>query len=128
MQRGGKVTCYDCKYPEKLQELQWEAVQATEEHVLSEIVKDLLKKDLKRIFVPLSERGVDELQSLRDKDGNIIPEKLYFQGNDIDFVIEAHKKAYISLEYMESGKNEYKEIASTVYNKYLSLREKKMSK
>lgn len=125
---NGTVRCYDCDSPVEHDGIEFDHVDVTQDHLLSEIVKDLLIKDTKRIFIPKSESDLNELEFLRDEDGNIELDKLYFQGNTIELVLKAHKKAYKCLEYIESGQEKYKEKAENVLNKYLSMREVKFSK
>jgi|SRR5690625_140268 len=122
--RDGRVKCFDCNKPKKFKGIEIKTVDINEEDALEELVKDLLKKDLRRIYIPREESNNEGTSFMRDESGGIDPKVLYFQNNPIDLVTEAHDATYTAMQYLETGKAEYKEIAEDVIEKYLSMREK----
>lgn len=125
---NGRVVCLDCKNPKKYHKVQWKNTNVEEEGFLEALVHDLMKKDLKRIYMPKVVTGEDETHFLRDKDNNIDPKKVYFQNNEIEFVLEMHDQAYIALSYMETGKKRYTETVTKVLDGYLEMRNKKFNR
>lgn len=121
--REGITRCIECEDKVIFGGMEKEKVQLTEDRMLSVIVKDLLIKDVKRIFVPKSEKNENQLGFLRKDDGRLDEGKIYFKGNPIELVMLAHKKAYICLEYIETGKKDFKDYAGYILNKYINLRE-----
>lgn len=123
LDREGRVYCYDCDNPEVFSDIKYEEVDMVEDRIVSEIVKDLLKKDLERIYIPLSVEEKENMDFLRDESGNLDAEKVYFKGNPMELVMLAHKKAYKCLEYLETGNKEHQEEAESIVEKYLQMRE-----
>src|SRR5699024_1404285 len=124
----GKVKCYDCERPEEFENIRMEKVDVTDDRLLKEVVRDLLIKDVRRIYDPKTEGANHKLDFMRNEDGTINVNKLYFQGNDIELVLLANKKAYTCLEYLEAGHTKHEDFANKVVTKYKDLREYKLSK
>lgn len=122
--RDGYTECMSCNDKIVFGDIEKEKVKLTEERMLGEVVKDLLIKDVKRIFIPKSDKDLNQLGFLRKEDGRLDEGKIYFKGNPIELVLLAHKKAYLCLEYLETGKEDLEEHAGYILNKYINLREK----
>jgi|SRR5699024_547896 len=131
IKRDGTINCYNCEKHLKCKEIDKEEVPIHDNRFLEAVVKDFLIKDMKRIYEPKSS-GLEEqnLEILRKEDGELDERKVYFQGNSLDLIILAHKKAYKCLNYMDSGegKKELKGFADEVVQSYLKLREVKLGK
>jgi len=125
---NGSIKCYDCDRPEEFENIRMEKVKVTDERLLKEIVRDLLIKDVKRIYATKSAGANQQLDFMRKEDGTLDVNKLYFQGNDIELVLLANKKAYTCLEYIEAGHKRHETFADKIVKKYKGLREYKLSK
>ena len=122
----GKLECVSCKDIEKVEGVKYQKLEDKSSEVTQEIVKELLKRDLNRIYLL---RGEEEVKKLRDENGGIDPKKLYFQNNNIELVMELHQAAYQALTYLEMGEGlEYRRFAQEVYNTYMNARYKKYNK
>lgn len=122
--KEGRITCYDCENPIKVEKLEWKEVDMNEDAYLSELVVDIMKKDIKRIYIPRAEQGKDGTQFMRKDNGEIDLKVMYFQNNPMDLVQETHKYVYIALQYLEAGFTKYEDIANSIIDTYIELREK----
>lgn len=129
VQNNGRIVCYDCNKPVKLGKVGYERVSLQDQGVTQEVVKELLRKDLNRIYLTNVEEGKDELHKIRDENNNIDPAKMYFQNNDLELILRMQKSAYVSLTYMEAGNDlPYYKYAKKVFNKYMESRQRKFTK
>lgn len=128
VQDGGDIICDDCGNITVIKGMEYKKVTEKDRDVIQEIVKDLLKKDLNRIFIANAEKDKDELYLLRDEEGNLDTRKVYFQNNNIELVLNLHSEAYKALTYLEMGEGkEYREFAQKIYDYYIQARHTKYS-
>lgn len=127
LRKDGKVSCVDCNEPVEFKRLDVQKTTEKDTEVLNNLVIDLMKRDLNRIYIPRVESGKEVTDFMRNEDGTIDSRVIYFQNNPIDLVTTAHTTAYTALKYMESGKEEFKEVANEIVEDYLRLREVKFT-
>lgn len=121
--RSGKVSCYiSCDIKIKLEDITYKEVEL-EKAVLRETVKMMASRDIDMLYMEKREDGKDGTSALRDREGNIDPRKLYYQGNPIDLMIDLQDKAYKALTYIRMGQEEFIDVAENVYKLYIKARE-----
>lgn len=126
--KEGNIGCQNCNEPIRLDKTTYKEVSLEEPKVTQEVVKDLLRKDLKRIYIAKVEEGKDALHKIRDENNNIDPAKMYFQNNKLDLILRMQRSAYAALKYMEAGENlPYYAYAKKMYEQYISARNKRFT-
>lgn len=125
--RNGEVECFDCDSKEiVVSEILWEDGQnesAVKNNLMRETVTNMLLDDVQEIYRAESVKGEDYVDQFLKKDGTIDENKLFYQGNPIDLVIEGKKIAYIAMRYLEGTKEKHRKIAIKLLDIYKSFRE-----
>lgn len=120
----GNISCVDCKHPEMLSErLTIESMdKSTYEQYM---VMDMLDKDISVLY-PLFAQPTDvPLEKFINEEGELIPEKVYFQGNDLDTARHLQEMSLICLKYLDTNKIEHLDLVNQIIKGYLNLREVK---
>lgn len=123
----GNVSCIDCFNKELLSERLVIDNSQTKESYEQVMVLDMLERDLGELYPLFSGSSEIPLQQFISEDGELIPEKIYFQGNDLDFTFVIQQKAYSCLKYLDTNEKKYVLKAKEFIKNYLNLREHKLT-
>lgn len=123
----GTISCIDCENKEVLSERLTIDNRQPKDSYEQIMVLDMLERDLGELY-PLFSGSTDiPLQQFMDDNGELIPEKLYFKGNDLDFVFSVQQKAYICLKYLDTNEKSNIDMAKSFIKRYLDFRETKLT-
>lgn len=122
----GNIACEDCKNPTLLSErlVIEDMDKSTYEQYM---VLDMLEKDITVLYPLFSKAAEVPLENFIADTGELIPEKVYFQGNDLHIARFLQEKSFLCLKYLDTNKEEHSELVTKIIRKYLDLREKKYS-
>ncbi len=123
----GKISCVDCIKKEVLSERLIIDNSQTKDSYEQVMVLDMLERDLGELYPLFSGSSEIPLQMFMTEDGNLILEKIYFQGNNLDFVVTIQQKAYNCLKYLDTNEKKYSLQAKEFIKTYLSLREHRLT-
>lgn len=126
----GNVECYNCDSIEEVGEIQWGNIHDEASigvQLLRATMQEMLLEDVERIYKSESVRGEDYTEIFFKDDGTMDVDKLYYQYNPLDIIIEGQQKAYSALRYLEGTDTEYMVIAEKVIDVYKNFREKKLT-
>lgn len=125
---SGEIVCDNCEEKKEYNTLAVKKTEINNNKTLEKIVKDLITKDVKRIYIPRSvANNQQNIDYLRDETGQIDPKALYFYNNPIDIVLKIHQAVYILLQYIDTGSQEYEDFAESIIEEYLLMRRKKFT-
>lgn len=123
----GEITCFNCKEKQYIDERLTIDNTYDKQTVEQVLVLDLLEKDLNDLYPLFTDPNSLPIEDFIDDTGNFILEKLYFQGNPIDFSVDMRGKAMVCLSYIDTNDTKEFEFAKGIIERYLNLREKRLS-
>lgn len=127
---NGTVECFNCKDKVYVDSIKWEEMNSKEgidELLLRDMFETMLIDDLGQIYMTEAEMGESYDEQFIDENGEAKLDKVYFQHNPVDIVIEGQKIAYSALRYLEGNDKRFREHAKKLVETYKGLRERKLS-
>lgn len=120
------IVCQDCEAKVKHPPVLFSTKQNPE--LEQYMVLDFLEKDIVLLYPSVHTQENSRLDLFLNDSGEIDSYKIYFQGNDLDFCIDAREIAYLCLDYLDTNDLELIGFSEQLINEYLELRFKKLNK
>lgn len=130
MNLNGDIECADCNDKVYFGDIDWKEITNAEldKELLHETYSTLLLEDVDTFYKIESAIGEDFTKEFYTQDGKINTDKLYFQNNPIDLVLEGNKLAHICLRYLDiEDEKKYTKYAKYVIETYKELRNHKLN-